>query len=335
MNKVPAIIITALLILGSTHLFAEDIILRLKPDANSPAITRIIATEKVLLDAAPADENNDWRKLDLKVPFDGYVPAATLTKNFAIIDNTPVHALPDAKTDIVTRVNDGDLYEVKRVSDEWATIRFNKQLTTYFRAGALPSAAPKPSQTPISDTIPEPVPEAPVLDLTISAPTHTPEPKAAEFDPKLGVGKTSPEDLPPENVLWKSASRSSPPIREPQPQATQPQQAPPALPNGIMVEPSQTQAREANTNAPPGADKPHRILTGILVREIEADGPAYPVRLQSPEGRLIAYVDFSGYFIDDLSPYIDERVILRGQIIPLKTGSRNLVIFVHDILLAD
>lgn len=327
MKQASAILIYSLLVFSATHLTAEDIILRLSPEASAPILNRITATEKVLMDAVPAAENEEWMQLDLKLPFEGYVPAATLTKNLAIIQQTPVHFLPDTSSETITRAMDGDIYEIKRVKDEWATVRFNKELTVYFRAGAVPSAATVQK--------PEPVPEPPLLDLTLSAPTHTPEPNAANFDPTLGVGQTSPDDLPPENVVWKSAPRAPAPIRGPQPKAVEKTPAPPSLPNGIMVSSDQTQAREARTQGAPPKDQPVRLLVGTLVRKIETTNPAYPVRLLSEEGRLIAYVDFSGYFIEDLSPYLNQRVYLRGQLVPTQTNDKELVIFVRNIQIAE
>lgn len=324
MKQAHAILLPALLIISSVPAFAEDIVLRLRPEASAPAITRIVATEKVLLDTAPAGENNEWRQLELKVPFDAYVPEAALTKSFAILQDTPVHFLPDANSEKITRAQDGDLYEIVRVKDGWATIRYNKKLTTYFRAGATAATAPTTTTPPKS--LPELLPEPPMLDLSISAPTHTPKPSATGFDPNLSVGITAPEDLPPENVLWKSAPSEpvSTPEPEPKIQPKPARAAPPQLPGGIMVSPAHTQAREAETFTPPEPDAPLRLLVGTLVREIDSSSRAYPIRLYSAEGRLITYVDFSGMFIEDLSPYLDQRVYLRGQIAPAQIGRAHV-----------
>ena len=326
MRKVTAIPITALLLMAATGVRGEDVILRLRPDAAAPIITRITATENVLLDAAPAGEDGSWRQLELKVPFDGYVPAAALSKNFAITGGTPVRFLPDASSETITKARDGDLYEVKRVKDEWATVRYTKKLTTYFRGGA---AAPTPPSPP-----PEPVLEPAAPELTVTAPTHTPAPAARGFDPKLGVGHTAPEDLPPENVVWKSAPAAEASGRPAQAKSTADPGAAPELPNGIMVSPMQTQAREAAAEANPPTDQPLRFLVGELVREIESTEPDYPIRLRSEEGRLIAYVDFSGYFVEDLSPYLNERVYLRGHLFRARANSDKLILFVRDIQLA-
>lgn len=102
-----------------------------------------------------------------------------------------------------------------------------------------------------------------------------------------------------------------------------------------MVGPNQTQAREIEPTGTPAKDKPVRLLVGKLVRKIDSSDLTYPVRLLSDEGRLIAYVDFSGYFIENLSPYLNQRVYLRGQITTAKSSDKELVLFVRDIKIAE
>ncbi|TVP76338.1 MAG: hypothetical protein EA353_12215 [Puniceicoccaceae bacterium] len=100
-----------------------------------------------------------------------------------------------------------------------------------------------------------------------------------------------------------------------------------------MVTPDETQAREAAPDLGPA--KAPRLLTGQLVREIETTGPAYPIRLKSQEGRLIAYVDLSGIYLSDLSPYLNERVFIRGQIHPLPNAPAQVVILAESLRLAE
>jgi len=103
--------------------------------------------------------------------------------------------------------------------------------------------------------------------------------------------------------------------------------------NPIMVSPDQTQAREASPDLGPA--KTPRLLTGTLTREINVTGPTYPIRLKSPEGRLIAYVDFSGIYISDLAPYLRQKVYVSGQIYPLPNNSAQLVILAESLRLAE
>jgi hypothetical protein len=339
MIKVLTILLPALTLFTGPLLSAENIVLRTQPDASAPAITRMIATEKVLLEAAPASENSDWKKLDLKIPFEGYVPAASLTKSLAVIQNTPVHFLPDAASDTLTSVRDGDVYEVKRVKDDWATIEIHKEITTYFQVAATPEKASSATTTLIpAAPLPLVKPEPPVLTLSPAEPMTAPETTSPAFDPNLSVGITAPDQLPPENVIWsKATTMPGPARRNPVPTTPVVSPAPPVEPimppaSNIMVSTSNTQARETTKKAPPSADQPHRLLTGTLVREIETRGTTYPLRLKSPDGRLIAYVDMSGIFISDLSAYLDQRVVLRGQLSKVKPGSHDLIIYVHQIL---
>ena len=107
----------------------------------------------------------------------------------------------------------------------------------------------------------------------------------------------------------------------------------PYIEESIVVSTSNTQAREPVPAIGPA--KKARLLTGLLIREIVPEGPKYPIRLESPEGRFIAYVDLSGIFITDLSPYIGQKVYLRGEVHPLPKGSSQLVILVQNIQLAE
>lgn len=339
MIKVPTILLSVVTLFAGPLASAEDVVLRSQPDTSAPVLTRMLATEKVLLDAAPASENSDWNKLDLKIPFEGYVPAASLNKSLAVIQNTPVHYLPDASSATLTLVQDADVYEVKKVKDDWATIEIHKEITTYFQAAATSLEAPAASTTLIPAapiTLDDPQP--PMLTLDPAEPMSDPETMPPAFDPNRSVGITAPEHLPPENVVWSKATEvPGPARRNPVPEASEESQAPivePATPPtaNIMVSAGNTQAKENPKKAPRPADQPHRLLTGTLVREIDTRGASYPLRLKSADGRLIAYVDMSGIFISDLSAYLDQRVVLRGQIGKVKRGSHDLVIYVHQIL---
>ena len=324
LNQLTLTISLALLALPA---LGEDLLLRLQPDEAAPVVKRIVATEKVLLDAAPVADASAWHQLELMLPLEGYVPTAALTKNFKIVENTPVHFLPSANAFELTTIEPGDRYEIREAEAEWTRLTFQKTLNGYFSADASPTDIDTTEAREFS------APEPPTLELPES-PGPTDEDHRAEvrFDPDASVSTLNPDELPPENVVWKAAPRSPAPTRQPQPRAVEPIPSAPALPDGIMVGPSETQAREKNTSTEaPEADQPSRRLTGILVREIREDGPAYPIRLRSPEGRLIAYVDLSEIFINDLSPFINSQVDLRGSIQPLRPGDRRLVMFAQEI----
>ena len=328
LNQLTLTISVALLALP---VLGEDLLLRLQPNEAAPVVKRIVATEKVLLDAAPVADAPAWQQLELMLPLEGYIPTAALTKNFEIVERTAVHFLPSANAFELTTIGPGDRYEIGEAEAEWTRVTFQKTLTGYFSADASPADIDATEAREIS------VPEPPTLELP-ETPGPADEGRWAEirFDPDAPVSTLNPDELPPENVVWKAGPRSPAPTRQPKPRAIEPIPGAPALTDGIMVGPSETQAREKNTNTEaPDADQPSRRLTGILVREIREDGPAYPIRLRSPEGRLIAYVDLSEIFINDLSPFIDSQVDLRGPIQPLHPGDRRLVMFVSEIEYAE
>ena len=357
---------------------AREILLQLAPENDAPVIAKITATEKVILDAAPAGRNADqgWRQLALPTPFEGYVPVAALEKNMAIVPGTPVRYLPTAQSAQITQVEDDDRYEVVREQNDWATVRFYKSITGYFsdtttetvaidldvaallqlQTASNPepverALAPSDSEVPGSlRTQPLSHNQAPSVEpLTIPAPRRA-------INPDAPISQRDPDSLPPENVIWKpaAAARSEPAARsegesesDPIPHDTDPASiigktntpdrpstaTPPYLPEGIVVNQQHTQAREATPELGPA--KTPRLLTGQLVRQIEVDGPGYPIRLKSPAGQLIAFVDLSRIYLPDLDPYLGQRVYLRGQVHPLPNTSGQLVILAETLRLSN
>lgn len=321
---------TGLISLVSTTHAAKEILLRLQPVADAPVIAKITASEKVILDAPPAPANAEqgWRQLALPTPFVGYVPIATVEKSLTILESTPVHYLPTASSAEITRVEAGDSYEVVRTKEEWATVRFRKDITGYFVDDSTEQVAIDFNAIEVPLVSTKPAPNRP-------APVAIPAPRT-RINPDEPIGQLDPNALPEENVVWQAARarvRGSESegesdlltrISDPASRISDP---------AIMVPSAQTQAREAAPDLGPA--KAPRLLTGQLVREINVDGPSYPIRLRSPEGRLIAYVDFSGIYISDLSPYIGQKVYLRGQIYPLPDTPSQLVILAESLRLAE
>jgi hypothetical protein len=357
---------------------AREIHLRLAPENDAPVIAKITATDKVILDAAPADQNADqgWRQLALPTPFEGYVPVATLDKSMTIMPGTPVHYLPTAQSAQITQVEDGDRYEVVREQNNWATVRFynlyfsDKDTETVaidFAKSAAPESQVSPRPEPVEGAL-APSESAPGSQVSALAPSGSEDQGSLRTDsaspnqpptvepltipaprrpinPDAPISQLDPEDLPPENVVWQPApatrsepaaqGENDPPSRIPDP-ASRISNPPSRIPNpapSIMVTPEQTQAREATQE--PGPSKTPRLLTGNLVRQIEVDGPGYPIRLRSPEGRLIAFVDLSRIYLPDLDPYLNQKVYLRGEVHPLPETSEQLVILAETLRLAD
>jgi len=326
---------------------AREILLQLAPKADAPVIAKITATEKVILDAAPAPQNAEfgWRQLALPTPFEGYVPVATLSKNFEIVQGTPVHYLPTTESAAITRVEAGDTYEVVRVQEEWATMRFRKNITGYFIDDSTEEIAINFNslQAPRVTIKPAPAASPSLKPVAIPAPR-------SRINPDEPIGQLDPNALPKENVVWKpartelvegarvrgseseseSAYSALTSISPPESRISYPTSR---IAAPIMVSPDQTQAREASPDLGPA--KTPRLLTGQLLREINASGPGYPVRLKSPEGRLIAYVDFSSIYISDLAPYLGQKVYIRGQIYPLPDTPAQLVILAESLRLAE
>ncbi len=335
----------ASLCLCSSAQAAKEILLRLQPAADAPVIAKLTASEKVILDTAPAPSNAalGWRQIALPTPFEGFVPVATLGKNFEIVEGTPVHYLPTANAAQITRVEAGDTYEVVRVKEEWATVRFRKNIIGYFIDDSIEEIALAPSirSGGFSRHLQQPDTAAEAAATERSAPTPAPAPVAipaprTRVNPDQPISQLNPDTLPPENVIWQPArSGHQPPntaaeaAATPAPRISNPE----SRITDLIVSPDQTQAREAAPDLGPA--KEPRLLTGTLQRQLDKAGPNYPIRLRSPEGRLIAYVDLSGIYISDLSPYLDQKVYIRGQIHPIPDRHNLLVILAEEIRLAE
>ncbi len=312
----------------TVHAGGDEIALRLQPAADAPVVAEILATEKVRIDAAPVPGLPDWLQLALPLPLEGYIPTAALNKRLSLGEGTSVHTLPSTTALVLATLGADDPFTIAEAEDDWTRITFEKVVTAYFPSASQNAPVqPDPASAWIA-------PEPPTLEL----PTDT-TPLLQQPDRRLdGSGPVStlrPDQLPPENVVWKAAPRNPAPIRQPQPRAYTPRPAAPDLPEGIMVDPAETQAREPAAIEPPAPDQPLRRLTGILVREIDEEGPAYPIRLHSPEGRLIAFVDLSELFIRDLGPFLGQPVELRGPLLPLSPTNRQLVIFARELRRAE
>ena len=211
-------------------------------------------------------------------------------------------------------------------------MRFRKDITAYFLQETSTENLIAIDTLKLPQTTTQPAAQPAPAPIAFPEPVAIPAPRA-QVNPDEPIAQLDPDALPPENVDWKAATSTND-------QATiastntpnRPSVAtPPYFPEGIVVSPEQTQAREAAPELGPA--KTPRLLTGTLIREINVEG-AYPVRLQSPEGRLIAYVDFSKIYISDLSPYLKQKVYIRGQIFPLPKKHSQLVILAESLKLA-
>ena len=98
----------------------------------------------------------------------------------------------------------------------------------------------------------------------------------------------------------------------------------------VVAPPQRAQAQPPRQPEPP-AGTPMRSLAGTLVRERgSADGPRFTLSLRR-DGRRLAYVDISRLFIRDLRPYLDEEVIVMGEVSSISPGGTQLVIHARTL----
>lgn len=299
----------------------EKILLRFQPDTASPILTEVIATENVLLEAAPVDHAKDWQQLTLKVKARGYLPTEALSKSFEVITRTPVFSGPSEATTLITTLQPQDTHVLSDFEEDWTRVEFEATINGYFN---IEETAPQDFAT-------EQMP-AHTLGSALDA---TDVSVAPRFDPSTGIQSLALEAIPAADIEWKAGQRSPALIRGPGPQAAEEQYGVPALPDGMVA----TQSKENRQTFTPGQeidhDKTPRLLSGTLVREINNLGPVYPIRLRSPEGQLIAYVDLSEIFVPDFSPYLEKKVYVRGPVYLLEKNGSQLVIVAQSIKLTE
>lgn len=306
-----------LLALGG-FLQAQDVILRLEADSDAPPFARLNAADPAINNAAPvldaAKADAGWRWTEYRADLKGYVATGSLSKSLEVDRGARILAAPDRDAPLLTHAEAGDQFSLLSTDDQWAAVRFKKEVPVYFNlqslSGSLPTAAPTPAKKVA------PAPEAPE-----PAPRSTALRRSQSFDPNTPPARLNPQELPPENVAWSGAADAVGSVLAP-------------ASGSIVVPPAETAAPETPRAPQIGAGTPTRAYVGQLVREISSSGPRYPLRLHV-SGRRVAYIDMSQIFISDLRPYLNRNVYIRGEVMPVVPGSRELIIVARVIRLAD
>ncbi|MFP4069145.1 MAG: hypothetical protein ACLFVC_03095 [Opitutales bacterium] len=319
--------IAALLLgLAPGMLCARTLDLRLTPDPEAPVVGQIEA-ESASAAASPVLDRDraeaGWKWTELTGTWQGYLPDSALSKNFDVEPGATIRAEPSPTAAALGTAAEDDRFEIIESTDGWTTVRFRKTVPVYFQ-----------SSTEIAD--------APAVNAPAPAPKET-RPRSgprASIDPDAEVARVEPDALPPENVVW--STRTSRPAAEPaEPAPDETVELAPAERSGelepidIVVPPVQTQARDTPIRPQAAAGTPTRRLSGTLVRKISNFGPAYPLRLRADNGRRLAYVDMTQLFITNLHPYLDQKVIIQGEIRPVAPGSKDIVIQAQSIRTLD
>jgi hypothetical protein len=294
---------------GASNAQCDDIILRLTPSEDAAIIAKIDASTSAAQTARPVLEaqkaRQGWKWLEHTTTLDGYIPTSSLSKNFEIAANTLVRTAPSNDAHVLTSTQSNDRFTVTASNDQWSTVRFRKAVPVYFREHSLP--------TYTANQVPGPA-----------------VPKRPNIDPNAPVAHMDPDALAPENVKWSAA-----PIGTPDAVLPQRPQLEPGKPSSIMIGTPQVEASELPRSPELKADSLIRNLTGLLVREISNTGPRQPIRLKSPSGQRIAYVDMSHVFISDLRPFLGNSVHIIGEVRPLVPGSADLIIQARTIRIAE
>lgn len=300
--------ITALI--SAAHLYANDVILRLAPSSEAAIIAKIDASSSLMqaaravLEADKAQQG--WKWLEYTATLDGYILSQRLSKNFDAAPNSPVRLEPNQHSQVLTTIQQHDIFEIIARNDTWSTIRFRKAVPVYFNSLAIPNYT--------ADQVP----------------AHA-LPQRLKIDPNTKVANVAPNALRPENIKWHAAPPGTPtpilPNRAKSPARVQP--------SSIMTGVDDQQESELPQRPKLQADAPLRNLAGTLVREMSHTGPHFPVRLKSATGQQTAYVDMTHLFINDLRPWLNQKVQIIGEVRPVVAGSEDLIIQARTIRLAE
>ncbi|MEM1222838.1 MAG: hypothetical protein AAGH40_08750 [Verrucomicrobiota bacterium] len=315
-----------LIIACHSILQAADVLLFIQPRDDAQIIGRLSSEDPAIqaatevLDISAAAKGWKWTEVSLKT--EGYVPTKSVSKGFEVASGTFVRSQSNSGAIILTTAENGDHFEILSSELDWTHVRFEKPIPVYFKDGA-PSNEAFLSATTQTTTV-EPI--------AVSGASSTPS--IASFDPNRSVGTTRPSALAPENVEWKAApaattqSIQSTEARDLIPPKQQP-------PKPVVVASQQVAPSERPRMPVVEIGTSTRTFSGKLVREIRNYGPRYPLRLKASNGKRIAYVDISNVFISDLRPYLDRNVFVSGEVSPVVTGSKDLVIYARVLRLAD
>lgn len=305
---------------------AADVLLFIQPRDDAQIIGRSSSEDPAIqaaaevLDISAAAKGWKWTELSLET--EGYVPTKAVSKGFEVAPGTFVRSQSNSGAIILTKAENGDRFEILASELDWTHVRFEKPIPVYFKDVAPSSEAFVTSMTQTTRAEP------------IAVRSATSNPSIASFDPNQSVGTTRPSALAPENVEWKAGpTATTPSIQSTGPQNFIPEK--PRPPKPVVVAPQRVAPSERPRTPDVEIGTPTRTFSGRLVREIRNFGPRYPLRLKAGNGKRIAYVDISNVFVNDLRPYLDRNVFVSGEVRPVVTGSKDLVIYARVLRLAD
>jgi len=276
---------------------ANQLMVRLNPSSSAPVIKRIDEADPIFKRAITITNSGlaklGWMRSSDLLIFDGYLSTEQLSKNFEIEINAKVYPQASLNGPHIARVQDGDPIELLEMDDQWARIRIEKEMPVYFQLG--------------TSRAPTPVYIAPTRATAVRVDT-------TRFDPNLSVGATRPDQLPPENVVWRSATGPAP-----------------SDPNRKPIASIQRNDVAPITKPPVQADGRIYRLSGQLIRKINSEAPRYTLHLENTIGERIAYVDVSQMYLEDIHAFLDHTVYIHGEVSALSPASQSLVILARTI----
>ncbi|MGF1530467.1 MAG: hypothetical protein ACFCU4_03800 [Puniceicoccaceae bacterium] len=200
--------------------FAEPVVVHLRPNAQSLVLGTIDTRDAAFAQATPVDEDGKWFETIYQGNFAGFVEGSFLGPDGRVKIGAQVYLTPSREGVKTTVVEEGDQIVVNLI-DRWVEITYRKALPAYFRKPAQPKGTESPSDFAVtvprtSETgalvlppVPRAGPPAPaveeasvILDPEEVSPSG---PDSEEQDPDPAVAAPVPEPAPPVQPVTPTA----------------------------------------------------------------------------------------------------------------------------------
>jgi hypothetical protein len=140
----------------------------LRPNPDSPVLGQLSQEDLQFASPGKADLSAEqkkagWQAIAYFDSFDGFVRRTDITKDLLVAPGAPVYLSEKAdKEQILTHASADDVFDIGRVTDDWAEVSFRKAITGFVRPDN--SSAPATSQRATEPQVFQEEPTAPVFE---------------------------------------------------------------------------------------------------------------------------------------------------------------------------
>lgn len=129
-----------LLGLSASLSIAEERSVHLQPTTESPVIGAVAEDAFLIAPADPVDlsdreREEGWEAISFLDDFNGFVKRSNLSKDLEVTSGSRVYTAAAEDSDsVITRAGENDIFEVERLSGNWAEVSFRKPVTGFILA---------------------------------------------------------------------------------------------------------------------------------------------------------------------------------------------------------